>query len=184
MTKIIMWVVVLGVLAGGGYFLSKGNSTKEVQSTTTETSSGTPEEATQKKMAFSSFLKNDQGSYQCTVKQYMDDFGSEGIVYVSAGKIRGEFTTVAEGKNLETSIIVDNGYQYVWSSAMQNGFKMKLPESTTTSTTGASTSGTYSWNAEQIGDYDCTPWTVEQSKFIPPSTIVFTDMSAMVPRPQ
>ena len=117
------------------------------------------------------------------MKQYIDDFGSEGTVYISAGKIRGEFTTTAEGKLIETSLIVTDGYQYIWSSAMQGGFKMKIPDiATSSASTNTETTGTYYWNAEQIGDYDCVPWTTEESKFIPPVTIVFTDMSTALPR--
>ncbi|MEJ0001840.1 MAG: hypothetical protein WDN09_01490 [bacterium] len=45
--------------------------------------------------------------------------------------------------------------------------------------TGAGASGTYSWNADQIGDYNCTAWTADAAKFALPASIKFQDMSSV-----
>jgi hypothetical protein len=37
----------------------------------------------------------------------------------------------------------------------------------------AGTSGDYSFNADQIGDYDCQPWTVDNTKFTLPVGVTF-----------
>jgi hypothetical protein len=60
------------------------------------------------------------------------------------------------------------------------GFKVKIPDSANNvnGNTNTDVQGTYSWNAEQIGDYNCEPWTVDQSKFELPKGITFTELGS------
>jgi hypothetical protein len=97
-------------------------------------------------------------------------------VYISKGNISGDFKTSVSGMNMETFFIVKDGYSYTWSSMMPNiGYKVAVNQNSSVNT-GASASGSYSFNAEQIGDYDCKPWTPSDSKFSIPSSIKFTEI--------
>jgi hypothetical protein len=116
------------------------------------------------------------GTYKCTVNQYVGDIESKGTVYMDKGLLRGEFATAVANQKIDTTMILRDGYTYTWTSmAPTMGFKSKVVEPTTTSTTTA-TSGTYSWNADQIGDYNCEAWTGDESKFALPATIKFTEV--------
>lgn len=168
-----MWVLVGILVVGVGYFAFKPHKIKEngeVAGDTTEQSAG-------KKMAFSDFVKQG-GAYKCEVKQYLSDFENTGTVYINGENISGNYNTVAEGRKIDTSFILRDGYSYTWSSMAPNmGFKVKVDTTNAGADGDASTQGTYSWNAKQIGDYNCEPWTVDESKFELPKGVTFTDFS-------
>ncbi len=170
MMKTIIWVVVLGVVVFGVYSLSgknKINYQQQVASENSQQQSAVGENPVGKKMAFSEFVKQN-GSYQCSVKQATSDFDSSGTVYMNDGKMRGEFTTIAEGINVKSYIIMRDGFIYTWSSAAPKiGFKMAIKADTTNS-------GTYTWDPKQIGDYDCSTWTLDESKLTVPSEVTFS----------
>ncbi len=161
MNKTLMWVLIAGLILAGGYYVFKGGKSdlNTVQ-----------QENTDKKMAFSEFVKQG-GSYKCEVKQSESDFGTGGTVYISGGNVRGDFSTIAEGRTVQTSFLLKDGYSYNWSSiSPNNGVKMLVPVDSETSVS----SEVYSWNANQIGDYDCEPWTADASIFVVPTNINFT----------
>lgn len=170
-----MWVLVAIIVVVGGYGVVK-NKSADVSTQEGQMDNNAPVYSTEtgKKMAFSQFVK-EGGSYKCEVKQSITDFDNTGTVYLSDGNMRGEFSTVAEGKTMDTSFIFKDEYMYSWSSALPNmGFKMKVDP---TVDAGSDASGTYSWNADQIGDYNCEVWTTDSSKFALPSGVTFQDFS-------
>lgn len=162
-----MGVLIVAVVVVGGYFLL---TSKKAVDTNTEVRG---EET--KKIAFSELVKQG-GSYKCDVKQAMSDFENSGTVYMNGSNLRGDFSTIAEGRPIDTSFIFRDGYSYTWSSALSTmGFKMKVPANAEMN--GAiDASGTYGWSANQIGDYNCEPWTVDQSKFALPAGMTFTEI--------
>jgi hypothetical protein len=170
MSKTLISVLIILVVLVGGYFIISANKGGN-DTTMLNTESGENEQTTVtdgKKMAFSEFVKQG-GSYKCDVKQAMSDFENSGTVYIDGANVRGDFSTIAEGRTMETSFISKGGYSYMWSSAMNSGFKTKIQTET-----GAS--GTYSWDADQIGDYNCESWAAEESKFSVPANITFKEM--------
>lgn len=189
MSKIAIWVLVGIIFVGGGYYalnVSKNNNTNTLQNEvvvdTNQEDSATNTDATTeatpsgKKMAFSQFIATDKGSYECTVNQYVNDIESKGKVYINNGMIKGEFNTKTAGFNIDSSLIVRDGFTYTWSSMLPGtGFKAKVVADTNINT-DTKTTAQYSFNAEQIGDYDCQPWATDESKFILPTSIVFKEV--------
>lgn len=169
MNKTLAWVLVAVVVVGGAYYTLKGDRSEPGKETTNQ-------EETGKKMAFSEFAKSG-GSYKCEVKQSMSDFENSGTVYMSGGMMRGEFSTIAEGKQIDTSFIYKGNIMYTWSSAMgAMGFKMEA--NPMASNEEAAASGTYSWNTSEIGDYNCIVWEADSSKFELPAGITFRDLES------
>jgi hypothetical protein len=181
--KSITGIIIIGLLVAGGYYVSRSSDMKEIaQETPLETTKASTTETTKieevkpagKKMAFSQFLKQG-GAYMCTVNQTVNNTTSQGTVYIDGTRTRGEFSIRVEGQSMTSTFIVLDGYTYTWTSMMPTaGFKIKNTEGTTTGPQGTPTSNT--WNADQIGDYDCTSWTVDPSKFILPTSVKFTLM--------
>ncbi len=177
MTKIIIAVVIIAAIAVG-YLSFKPNTSPGVVPNDTASETSTPAPSGGKKMAFSQFVKQG-GSYKCTVNQYLGEVGgssTKGITYIDGGKIRGEYSTQTQGLSIDTTFIVRDGYSYTWTSMMPNtGFKSRV--STEVKAEGsAATSGTYSFNSEQIGDYDCEAWTSDASKFNIPTSVTFKEV--------
>jgi len=172
MSKKLIGLIVVVVVIVGGYFVFSGNKGAE----NGELGNTNDEQPTGKKMAFSQFLKQG-GAYKCEVKQSMSDFENSGTMYVSGKNLRGEFSTVAEGKTMTSSFISRDGYSYTWSSlAPGMGFKVKAVESAEASDANANVSGTYAWSADQIGDYNCENWVVDATKFELPKNITFQEI--------
>lgn len=175
--KPLMIALAVIVLGGVGYlgYTQLHNSDEEVamELSTLPTPSSA---ASNKKIAFSELVKQG-GSYECTVKQAVSDMESDGVVFMDKDRLRGEFSTTAEGMKIDSTMIMKDGYMYTWSSmAPKNGFKMKSTPTSEAGNTNAPASGTYSWNAEQIGDYYCKEWRVDESKFTLPTSVKFTEL--------
>lgn len=135
---------------------------------------------TGKKIAFSELFKQG-GSFECTVKQTVSDMESDGVVFMNGDRLRSEFSTIAEGIKVDTTIIIKDGNMYTWSSMMpKDGFKIKVEPTDGVGDNAVdstkSVSATYSWNIEQIGDYYCEEWIMDESKFTLPTGIKFTEM--------
>ncbi len=177
--KVIAIVVGVVVVLGGAYYAMRGTS-ESVKDTNSiavgEPNPSTPvENSSGKKMSFDAFLKQG-GSYVCTVNQSVEGIDSKGTVYVDGTDTRGTFNTTVSGMKVDSEFISTGGYTYTWSSMMQGkGFKVKV-DNKVSGDTSTGTSGQYSWNAEQIGDYDCQPWSGDSSKFALPKGVVFTEI--------
>ncbi len=179
-TKIIasIAVVVVAVVAG---VIFKPNDSQVPAESAEKTSTTTVSETTQapavsgKKMAFSEFIKQG-GAYKCTVNQSVAGVDTVGTTYINGGLIRGEYKTQTQGISVTSSLIVRDGYTYSWTSmAPTMGFKAKVVESAAVNT-GAAMSASYSWNAEQIGDYSCEAWSADASMFVLPSGVNFREV--------
>lgn len=167
--KLIILVILVAVVVGA-YFVFGGS--KEVKNE--ELGNTNDEQPSGKKMAFSQFLKQG-GAYKCEVKQYMSDFENSGTMYISGQNMRGEFSTVAEGKTMTSSFVSRDGYSYTWSSMTPGmGFKIKAEAETANEDTDIN--GTYAWSADQIGDYNCENWVVDATKFELPKNVTFQEI--------
>ncbi len=188
MSKTLISVLVGVLVIGGGYLIYQNkNANPEGMKNPALEEGGTSapletlnpngdKPTSGKKMAFSEFLKTG-GSYKCEVNQYVNNIESKGTTYINDGMVRGEFNTRVNGMNMDSTLIVRDGYTYSWTSMMPSaGFKAKVVAQKGDTNTG--TSGTYSFNSEQIGDYNCEAWSLDASKFTIPTDITFTDVSA------
>ena len=167
--KTIVGIIIILIGGTGYYFYSQPNAVPTVPTTTKEENV----KPTGKKMAFSQ-LMTQNGTYKCTVTQYIENMESKGVVYMDKRLLRGEFSTIAGGQKIDTTMILRDGYTYTWTSmAPTMGFKVKAVTELNTSTSSTAT-GTYSWNADQIGDYNCEAWTPDETQFTLPAIIKFT----------
>lgn len=175
MSKLIGGILLVVVLAGGYIAINKN---KKVD---TDNKGGESKvevnDAKGKKMAFSEFIKNG-GSYKCTVHQYVGETDTVGTTYVNSGMISGKYETKVNGMDIVSNVLVRDGYSYSWNSMMKNnGFKVKIVESNQNQQNpNASMSGTYSFNSEQIGDYDCAQVAPDMTMFAIPSSVTFKEI--------
>lgn len=188
MNKTIISIIIgVVVVAGIAIIATRPKVSDAPQNTQTDTSSTTTGATTTntgtatpggKKMAFSSFIKQG-GSYQCTVTQYIDSAytsSTTGIVYISGEKIRGNYSVEVQGMKIDGSVIVRDGFAYTWSSMSSTGFKSPVTESASGAAgvqTSSGTTGSFSWNTDMVGDYDCKAWTPVESQFTLPASITF-----------
>lgn len=110
---------------------------------------------------------------------YTDGKGS-GKIYVNDKKFRGDFDTMVDGKAYMSHMISDGTYAYTWTDDTKQGtkFSVEAMEKVSASPTSAQTQQGADLDANV--DMKCSGWGVDNSKFIPPSDVTFTDMSAIM----
>ncbi len=178
----LLLVVAGGALYGVTSFVSNDVPKQEevvIVTTTpqvvvaTTTASSTLQKPTGKKIAFTELMKQG-GSYKCTVTQNVANMASNGIVYIHNNLIKANFSTSIQGQTIDSNMISRDGYTYTWTTMMKGvGYKVKIVEKSDQTPKGAA-STTYTWNGEQIGEYDCQALTADDSIFELPKDIVFS----------
>ncbi len=115
------------------------------------------------------------GSHMCTFNEATANSTNSGTVYISGGKMRGDFTSIAEGKTMQSHMISMNQESYVWTDDMKQGFKMSLDQAAPTQ---GKQDQSVDINAEL--NYKCESWSEDGSKFNLPQGVTFTSMQEMM----
>lgn len=115
----------------------------------------------------------------CTYSLETEGGTTSGTVYIAGDRMYGEFTTTVDNlQSFDSNVIRDNEYMYTWSSAVEGGTKMKIVEAEDNEAETEKDDTTKS--LEQDVDMKCNSWTADNSKFIPPGDIEFTDLTSDV----
>jgi hypothetical protein len=171
MNKTVLIALALIVLVGGGFYVSKqmGSSPGTPSSSETTQSAST-------KGSLRSLLSLGQ-NVTCAMT---NPDGSKGTVFVASDRVRGDFETKSDKGTMMTHMIQSGGFMYLWQEGEAQGMKMKFDETTTADAqdTQATAQGNVDLDSEV--DLSCTPWGVDQSKFTPPASVTFTELSSML----
>jgi len=119
----------------------------------------------------------------CTVTYPSADMTVNGTVYVAGDKrFRADFITNRNNKqsfssneDIDSHMIQEGGWSYIWSSASPQGTKMKVDENAPTPTPGPQNQNV---DVNTEVEYKCSDWSVDNSKFTPPSEIQFLELGA------
>lgn len=175
--KILLGLIILT----GAVLLIKGPSkTQEVASDLDEVSDNTSvqesEDAQSEANSIFAGSFNDLmargGEYKCTFVSNTEVGTSTGTVYIDGERIRGDFQSSVQitGQNIESSMINDGEFSYVWSSLMNTGFKVA---NSNDKTEGESVDTGFDY--DQQLDYDCQSWNVDSSVFNLPEGVEFKE---------
>lgn len=162
--KYLIAIIVAVVVVGGGvyYFMSSGSGSGTMATSTKDTIS--VDQATGTGSLKS--LLGMSGSQQCTVSHATASSESSGTVYVSGGKLRGDFSAQAAGQTFKAHLVVRDGQAHTWIDGVPTGFTASVD-------TASASSQNQSVSVDQDVDYDCQPWSVDQSMFELPTGIEF-----------
>lgn len=175
--KFLIGVVVLGVVAAGGYIVL----TDKTAGTAAENRVAVPS-ANAKSMRDLLALG---GSQKCV---FSDDIGAakiDGTLYVADGRARGDFMSRTSGDGtlapaIASHIIIDGDAVYVWGDEMAQGIKMPLTQVEAQSASGAESTNSRDLYGHKY-DYDCDDWNADPSYFVLPSKMIFMDISGLAP---
>ena len=181
---ILIILVALLVVGGGAIFIMKGAGTQNVQGASSGALSGRTNTRTQ--LSLKDILAMTTPT-TCDVSSTNEKSDSSGTVYASGGMMRTDFTSVAKvgpltGKKMVAHMIIDTDLSYMWGDGeMKFGIKMPrrdvldvAPQSGNTPSNQAAA------DINEKSDYTCTPWKPDATQFIPPTSITFNDISAMM----
>lgn len=170
--KTLMYVVGVGaiVIIGVGAWMFMGKGSAPTGTNTTGNTSQTQNTTLKNLFAMG-------GSNKCTFTSSTQNSQSHGTIFISGTQMRGDFTSVAAGKTVESHLIVKNKTSYVWSDAIPQGFSMSFDAMATQS--DANPQASVNPNAQV--EYSCSAWAPDASVFELPTTIKFQDMSSLMP---
>jgi hypothetical protein len=167
MKKLIVPIVIvlLVLLGGGAYFMM--NKSKPATSATTAVTNPTVATAAETQGTLKSLLT--AGKPQtCT---FDNKKGSTGTVYITTGKMAGEFTTTTEGNTVTAHMVIDNGYSYIWTGITKMGIKISLAEAEK----AEAATNNQSIGLNDTVSYSCKDWNVDATKFTLPTDIKFSE---------
>lgn len=175
MSKTILGVIAAVVVVSGvtGFVLTRPDA--ETSSSKTATSSRSEQTKTQssdesKSGPLSEFLAAGDEK-KCT---YSDERGS-GTMYFSKGRLRNDIQSSKDGKTSEGHMIVTEAVQYIWFDNQQSGLKFAF--SKTDANPQAANQG--GLDATATYSFRCSSWAGDESFFVPPSNITFTDLTQL-----
>ena len=172
--EIIAGAAALMVLGGAVLYFANRPSTTAVVETETQTAAvetATTGEAEKFNGSFMDLMGRG-GTYECRFSSDVDGSKSEGVVYVSDKKIRGNFMSTVDGKEVRSSMIQDGESMYVWSEAMPKGIKMKAAAMTATG--AKAPAGMF--DPSLAMNYDCKPWKTDSAWFVAPPNVEFMSL--------
>jgi hypothetical protein len=181
--KIVTIVVVLLVLAVGAYgayrvvkHFKRPASPAPVTQTENPVTTETAAQSLRDLIA--------QGvSQSCT---YSTD-KSQGTLYLSDGKIRGNFNMTIVGSDNQTTritshMIIMDSTNYLWTDAAKTGIKMVFDQNATPAPAAAPTpSSDFDANAKL--NFKCSSWIADPSLFVLPTDVKFMSLGSAVTVP-
>jgi hypothetical protein len=132
------------------------------------TSTGTPK-------TFKSIFTQ-TGNYECTYELVDTNSRSSSVIYISGGKMRGEFRSNTNGVISADLMIYSGGYLYSWREGASVGKKSTinslsdLPSIIPHNLTSGAIFGT---NTDNVS-WDCHPWNTDSKLLLIPSYVKFT----------
>ncbi len=169
---IIVAVILIALGLGGFLLLSKGGKTAPVTSGTTPEPSSSAQ-----KMSLRSLLSF-TGSQMCNFSDI--ESTTSGQIYMSAGRVRGDFSTIVEGNVVKSHMYTDGREMYFWMDGSASGFKSSL---TVTPSPEAGKPANENVDLDRQSDFDCGPWTADDSLFVLPDGVKFSDLSTLMAVP-
>lgn len=175
MNKKTIWIAVailVILVAAWGVMASRKKGGLEKRDSQ---SAGKQEKADTGKLTSLKELQAVTSPQKCTFKDETSPEQAQGMVYISKGKLRGDFGMFSQGKTIKTHMISDGKYSYTWMDDSATGFKVAL-DAPKTESKPASTGV----DADKQINYSCQAWSEDSTMFTMPSNIKFEDFSALV----
>ncbi len=162
--------MVIGVVAALGVagFIIKESSSKERLDDIISTSSSVQKTATLQELAGTNIPT------KCTFNETVENSESTGTTYIANGKLRGNFSSTASGKNYMSHMVFKDETIYTWMDGTTVGFKMPV------TSTQSKTDVRGNIDPNKKIDFSCESWTADTSYFDTPNGIDFTDLGSMM----
>jgi hypothetical protein len=103
-----------------------------------------------------------------------DNGQSSGTIYVSAGRMRGDFAGKSDTTEAKSHMIISNDIAYVWIDGMNQGYRMPF-ESLSASSSKNQTGGI---DADAKVAAKCGPWSSNDAVFSLPTDVSFNPVGA------
>ena len=179
----ILLVSIIGgiiLLAVGGYYLLSQPENLDTASQTNPLSQQTADPIDGKSLRELLGIRDNQ---TCTFKD--EESKSDGKVFISNQRMRGDFTGYYNGQESTSHMIVDTDKVYLWQDNNTDGFSMSRDAlEDMQSDPDAQNPVQSNFDVNKKVDYSCASWNADATLFIPPSNVTFNDYTEMVEQSQ
>lgn len=178
---IIAGVIVVALVAGGSiwYINNRNQDTQNTNQITNNNGSTQTNEAASDAKTVASILSAGK-TQKCTFSYKEGTTDISGTMYFSSGrKMSGDFKTITEGQTTNGNMIISDNTQYFWTPDTNKGVKINLTsaESSTDGSSSGSTSASQGLDLDKNYDFNCSSWTLDETKFVVPTNVEFMDLS-------
>lgn len=164
---IIALIAILLVLGLGAVaYIQVNKASSKIESSKVEIASPTPTNQ-KEKLSIKDLLA--KGSSMTCMMNFPEQNGN-GTIYVSGQNFSGDFKVKVNGKDTTSHMIQKDGTVYMWTHGATQGTKIKIDLSKMETETNKSV------DVNKQYDVDCGSWTVDNSKFTPPSDVKFIEI--------
>lgn len=108
-------------------------------------------------------------SQKCTFGNSTEKTTVNGTFYISKGKMRGDFKSTSGEIDMNTHMIVDSSFSYMWTDKTNQGFKFPIEEQEKT----APSQDNQPVDLNEKMNYTCSDWREDSSLFSLPANITF-----------
>ncbi len=178
-------VIITLILAGAGVTWFKNSASLKTDQPALEATTSPAAQASvssDTRMALKDLFSSSK-SQKCTFSD--TNSGSSGTIYMSDGKMRGDFTSVSQGQTAMSHMIVQNNTSFVWTDASDQGVKLsyeKVAQLTSASASAQTSGATMPISLDQKVSYECSSWTLDPTLLTLPTTVKFNDFSSLIPQ--
>lgn len=117
---------------------------------------------------------------ECSFRTSDEKMPAEGTAFFDNGKLRVDTMYTGASSSVETAnLIMAEGTMYTWSKTSEGSFAIKMPLSAIPPA-GTPMKSEKSVSLENKVQYDCKPWRVDGSVFVPPADVTFMDIGDMM----
>jgi hypothetical protein len=110
----------------------------------------------------------------CTFSSQIEGSGTtEGVVFVSDGKMRGDFNIEQNGSTFQSHVIIRDEKMYAWNVSGDGTFAYEFDFADLEGRDTVVSNSSNNVSLDERVDYDCNPWSVDASKFSLPAGIDF-----------
>ncbi len=171
--KVIIAVVTAVIIIGGGVALYMANSSNMQQNETKKTETA----QTTTKTSLSELLEKGDPQ-KCTYSGSNEGYEYSGTAYFSSEKqLRNDYKSERDNESRDGSMIISDGSQYFWNNDDKKGFKTAVLADDTQQTDSQSSD---SVDTKAKFSFECEQWTIDNSKFTPPSDVTFQDLTQIM----
>jgi hypothetical protein len=167
-TTLLGWIVGGIVLVGGALVISTHHNAPVVPTTQEDADH---DRALPKNNYLQNVIKRG-GNNLCTLKiEYPNHPGeyTQGTVYISGVNSRAEFEVQVNKNHISSVMLQTGGYAYTWTTGHPEVYKTPI------SASGYVSEGMSPWMSTAQGEYTCTPWIPDMTKFEIPKVTTFVE---------
>ncbi len=106
---------------------------------------------------------------------------TNGTIYVSAGRMRGDFASKTGDTTAQSHMIISNNIAYVWVDGLNQGYRMPFESLSASSSNNQASGGV---DADAKVATNCGPWAATDASFSLPTNISFNAVGTVAPAQQ